>query len=211
MRRDRIHIALAERGVEQFAILQTVYFTHKRNAAVRSLEENTFRLGGGLHGNGPALQIAQPINIAAAVDRNHLAADHIRFGPVVFILAPINGKASPDTVNITMFNQFLLFFPVNADEGYRIPQPSEGFLSQIHIYARRIAVFIGIIKRRIVVTAHLDRYRCFRLVLLHILGSRTSAQQHTRQRCRKYTENPSFESHGFPCFAFYPYYTILDL
>ena len=110
-----------------------------------------------------------------------------------------------------MFNQFLLFFPVNTDEGYRIPQPSEGFLSQIHIYARRIAIFIGIIKRRIVVTAHLDRYRCFRLVLLHILGSRTSAQQHTCQRCRKYTENPSFESHGFPCFAFYPYYTILNL
>ena len=26
--------------------------------------------------------------------------------------------------------------------------------------------------------------------------------------CRKYTENPSFESHGFPCFTFYPYYTI---
>ena len=145
------------------------------------------------------LQIAQPVNIAAAVDRNHLAADHIRFRSVVVRSRP-SMEASPRSVSPCSTSFFFSSQSMpTKDTAY--PSRPKDSLSQIHIHACRIAVFIGIIKRRIVVAAHLDRYRCFRPVLLHTLGSRTSAQQPPAS-VPQIPKKSVFESHGFPCFTF---------
>ena len=127
MRGNRIRIALAQTGINQFPILHGKHLAQDRKSCIRMRKKKRLRLCGGLHRNALALQIRQCFNLAVPIDCHHLTAHHIRRAPTVFLLAPINRKAAPDAVDFSAVNQLLLFLPVDIGKHRLISHAAKGF------------------------------------------------------------------------------------
>ena len=140
-----VGVALAQIGVDQLAFLHREQGADLGDAGIAAIQKQRFRLGGGLHGDGPARH-----------DGHDLAADHVRPGPAVLILAPVDGKAAPQAVDGAILYQLFFVDPVDGDELRLVAHAAECLGGKLHIDAGGLAVGAQVVEGRVAVTADDD-------------------------------------------------------
>ena len=151
-----VGVALVQIGVDQLAFLHREQGADLGDAGIAAIQKQRFRLGGGLHGDGLARQVGQGLNITARHDGHDLAADHVRPGPAVLILAPVDGKAAPQAVDGAIFYQLFFVDPVDGDELRLVAHAAECLGGKLHIDAGGLAVGAQVVEGRVAVTADDD-------------------------------------------------------
>ena len=192
MRGDGVGVALAQKRIDQFPVLQRKHLAQRRKPRVGVREEKLLRLRRGLNGHPLSGQIGKGINIAVPAHRDHLSAEHVRLRPAILRFPAVDGEAAPYAVDRAALHQFLFILPVDDQKRRPIPQPPEGLGRQIHVNPRRQAACVLIIKGRIIVAADHDNGS---VVVLRPFGrvcaaasadqQRGTRQRGTRQRAEK--------------------------
>ena len=149
------------------------------------LQKQLLRLGGALHGDALAVQVAKTVNVAGRLHYDHLTAVHIRPRPAVEILSAVHGEAAPEAVHVAALQKGVLILPVDFLEARRPAQSLAGGGGDLHVDTGELAVFVQIEVWLVVVAAHGQHRQGFAVRVRHRLpaGAQHRAAQRQQRRC----------------------------
>ena len=202
-----VHVAFVQRGEHVHRVGEAVHAVHLLHAGHLMLQKQLLRLGGALHGDALAVQVAKTVNVAGRLHHDYLTAVHIRPCPAVAVLSAVHGEAAPQAVHLSVRKQPVLLLPGYLPEVRRPPQALTGRLGDLHVDTRIGAIFIQIEIWLIVVAAN-DQHRQFfrfRLPLSAAAQQRAAQRQQHRQQsfypAHSLPLRPYTSRHSAPCMS----------
>ena len=171
------------------------------------LQKQLLRLGGALHGDALAVQVAKTVNVAGRLHHDHLTAVHIRPCPAVAVLSAVHGEAAPEAVHVAALQKGVLLLPVDFLEARRPAQSLAGGGGDLHVDTRIGAILIQIEIRLIVVAANDQHRQFFRFCLLLSAAAQHRAAQRQQHRQQSFCPAhslplmPYTSRHSAPCMS----------
>ena len=178
---DGIHVAAGQHRILHAAVFGAEHIDLLWDTRIRAAEEDFFRLAGALHGDGLSGKVTECPDAAVGIHCNHLTAHHVGPRPAVHLLAPMHGKAAPDTVDGTAFHQICFLLPIDWFKPGSIPHAAECFGGDLHVDPGGNAVIVQINIGRIGITSHKD----LRKIAVHCVRSAAGSQTANGSRCRQ--------------------------
>ena len=178
---DAVHIAAGQHCVLHTAVFDAEHLHRLRDSRVGAAEKDLLRLAGALHGDGLPGKVAECLDAAVGIHRNHLTAHHVRPRPAVYLLASIHGKAAPDAVDGAAFHKICFLLPVDRFKPGSIPHAAERLGGDLHVDPGGNAVIVQINIGRIGIAPHND----LRKTALHRVRSAAGSQAADGSRCRQ--------------------------